>query len=646
MYLLGYDIGSSSVKTALVDAKTRAVIDVVKYPEQEMEIMSRQKGWAEQQPELWWRYLCIGTKSILEKNNIDAASIESIGISYQMHGLVVVNKELQVLRPAIIWCDSRAVSIGNRAFEQMGPDFCLSNYQNSPGNFTASKIKWIKDNEPDTYRKIYKVMLPGDYIAMKLTGRISTTISGLSEGILWNFKENRIATKLLDHYQIQHDLIPEVLPTFSQSGKLTAEASKETGLSENTIVTYRAGDQPNNALSLNVLRPGEVAATSGTSGVVYGVVDKIVVDEESRVNAFAHVNYSDDTKRTGVLLCINGAGIQYSWLKNQVARSNRSYEDMERMVSTVPVGSEGILMFPYGNGAERIFNNRNLESHILNVEFNRHTRAHLYRAALEGIAFTFVYGIHILIEMGIKVNKMRVGNDNMFRSEVFSTTIATLLNIDLEVYDTTGAVGAALASGHGSGRYDSLESVLSSIEPIRTFSPAHNHAEYSQAYRFWEDNLYNIINNTSRGKELESQEITEKNKLIAKQSLLIEEQDRKLNEVIRGLQSLKTDYNSKDITLMISGLERNVKRVEEISNHIDLLDNPYIDNLKSTYPDLSFEELKMCNFLKLRFTTKEIAEKLSLSYRGAETKRYRLRKKMNINKGVSLFTFLDSVGSK
>jgi len=374
-------------------------------------------------------------------------------------------------------------------------------------------------------------------------------------------------------------------------------------------------------------------------------VDKRVVDEKSRVNAFAHVNYTEETKRTGVLLCINGAGIQYSWLRNQVARSNRSYDDMERMLSTVPVGSEGILIYPFGNGAERIFNNRNLQSHILNVAFNRHTRAHLYRAALEGVAFAFVYGINILKEMGIEVSKMRVGNDNMFRSEVFSTTIATLLNIDLEVYDTTGAVGAALASGQGSGRYQTVETVLSKIKPIKKFSPANNHTEYTQAYRRWEDKLDMIINNNTSNEEYESEEIAKKNKLISKQALLIEEQERKLNEVIKNLEGLKKGQGGIDINKIISGLQRNVRKVEEISNHVDLLDDPYIEGLKSTYPDLSFEELKMCNFLKLRFTTKEIAEKLSLSYRGAETKRYRLRKKMNIDKGISLFAFLDSVPS-
>lgn len=643
MYLLGYDIGSSSIKTALVDAATQEVVDVVQYPEQEMEIISRQKGWAEQQPELWWRYLCLGTQKILEQNKINPEKINSIGISYQMHGLVLVNKENQVLRPAIIWCDSRAVSIGNRAFEKMGAEFCLKNYQNSPGNFTASKLKWVKDNEPDIYKKIHKIMLPGDYIAMKLSGKISTTISGLSEGILWNFKENRLAKKLLDHYQIEHDLIPDILPTFSISGTLSTEASKQTGLAEGTLISYRAGDQPNNALCLNVLRPGEIAATSGTSGVVYGVVDKTIVDEYSRVNAFAHVNHTAKKTRTGVLLCINGAGIQYSWLRSQVARQNRSYDDMERMLSSVPVGSEGVLIFPFGNGSERIFKNQNIESHIRNIEFNRHTRAHLYRAALEGVAFTFVYGINILKEMGMEVKKMRVGNDNMFRSEVFSTMIATLLNIDIEVVDTTGAVGAALASGHGSGQYKSIEKVMSKIKPMKHFSPAHAPAEYTQAYRFWKDNLDLIIQNRSRGSAYETDEMEKKNKLIAKQSLLLEEQGRKINELKQYLSNLKGNSQSNIVNKMISSLERNAEEVEEIANHVDLLADPYIEKLKSLYPDLSFEELKMCNYLKLKFTTKEMAEKLNLSYRGAETKRYRLRKKMNVSKGTSLFSFLGSI---
>ncbi len=645
MYLLGYDIGSSSIKTALVDATTKEVIDVVQYPEQEMEMISRQKGWAEQQPELWWRYLCLGSKKIIEKNNINPTEIESIGISYQMHGLVIVNEAQQVLRPAIIWCDSRAVSIGDRASKIMGKDFCLENYQNSPGNFTASKLKWVKDNEPDIYKRIYKIMLPGDYIAMKFTGDISTTISGLSEGVLWNFKEKKLATRLLDHYGIAHDLIPDIKPTFSVAGRLTAEASEQTGLAVGTKVSYRAGDQPNNALSLNVLRPGEIAATCGTSGVVYGVVDRAVVDEESRINAFAHVNYTKKRTMVGALLCINGAGIQYSWMRKQIARPDRSYEDMERMLASVPVGAEGVFIFPFGNGAERIFSNRSVESHISNIEFNRHGRAHIYRAAIEGVAFAFVHGINILKDMGVEINKIRVGNDNMFQSEVFATTIATLSGVDIEVYNTTGAIGAALASGHGCGMYPSINRVMAQAKPVRLYKPAHNAAEYFKAYRYWCDKLQVLLDSDQEDKlsPVDNEDMPEKDKVIAQQNMIIARQKNKIEDIKNHLIGLRGTLDSTVINRLISKLENDERQTEKTNNHINLLSEPFISHLNSMYPDLSFEELKMCKYLKLKFTTKEIAEKLNLTYRGAETKRYRLRRKLQVEKGVSIFSYLENL---
>jgi len=390
MYLLGYDIGSSSIKASLVDAQSNEVVATVSYPDREMDMISRQKGWAEQQPELWWSNVCLATAKLLAAADIDARGIKGIGISYQMHGLVLVDKDLQVLRPSIIWCDSRAVQIGKQAFQDLGKEHCLSKYLNSPGNFTASKLKWVKDNEPEIYERIHKVLLPGDYINMKLTGELNTTISGLSEAVLWDFEERRMATEVLAYYDISPTLIPEVTPTFSVMGQVTKMAAAQTGLQVGTPVTYRAGDQPNNALSLNVLKSGEIAATSGTSGVVYGVVDRPLYDPQSRVNAFSHVNYEDKFENIGILLCINGAGIAYSWVKHLIAGSSRSYEDMERMATSVPVGSEGVSILPFGNGAERIFENRHLGSHIQNLDFNRHGRAHIYRATLESVAYSFV----------------------------------------------------------------------------------------------------------------------------------------------------------------------------------------------------------------------------------------------------------------
>ena len=375
MLLLGCDIGSSAIKVALVDGQTQETLATAQYPENEMDIISRQSGWAEQQPQVWWQDFCFATRKLLSSTKVDPKDIKGIGISYQMHGLVLIDHEQHALRPSIIWCDSRAVSIGERAFNEIGQTWCLANCLNSPGNFTASRLKWVKDNEPDIYMRAHKFLLPGDFIAMKLTGKAFTTVSGLSEGILWDFNAKNLAGKVLDYYQLDESLIPEVVPSFSYQGEVTKEASELTGLFEGTPITYRSGDQPNNAFSLNVTEPGEIAGTCGTSGVIYGVVDKPIYDPQSRVNSFAHVNYEENYDRIGVLLCINGAGMQYSWMKHQMARSGRNYDDMERMASSIPIGSDGLCVIPFGNGSERILNNKNVNAHIYNLQFNRHNRA-------------------------------------------------------------------------------------------------------------------------------------------------------------------------------------------------------------------------------------------------------------------------------
>lgn len=498
MYLLGYDIGSSSVKAALVEAESGKALAVVQCSEMEMDIIAKEAGWAEQDPETWWKYTCMATQKLLQQTGINAKEIQSIGISYQMHGLVLVDENQEVLRPSIIWCDSRAVEIGNAAFEVIGEEKSLAHHLNSPGNFTASKWKWVKENEPDVYAKIDKMMLPGDYIAMKLTGETCTTISGLSEGILWDFKKNEVAKLVLEEYGLDEKMIPEIRPTFSIQGKVTAMAAASTGLEVGIPVTYRAGDQPNNALSLNVLKTGEVAATGGTSGVVYGVVDKAVYDLQSRVNGFAHVNYTKSKPKIGVLLCINGAGIQYAWMRQHAAKDGITYSEMEEMAASVPIGSDGLVILPFGNGAERMLNNRNLGSHICNLQLNQHGQAHLYRAALEGIAFSFVYGIEILKEMGLDLSIMRVGNDNLFQSPIFSHTIATLVDSQIDVVETTGAVGAAKASGVASGVYASLEEALKGVAVLRSYLPqGEDNEEYKVAYDRWREYLkgmtYNVL---------------------------------------------------------------------------------------------------------------------------------------------------------
>lgn len=493
MYLIGYDIGSSSIKAALYNADDHTAVGVVQSPETEMEIQAPQLGWAEQEPETWWQHICKATQKLLQQTKVDPQDIKGIGIAYQMHGLVLVDQDHKALRPSIIWCDSRAVPIGEKAFEGMGQEVCLSHFLNAPGNFTASKLKWVHTHQPEVYEKAAYFMLPGDFIAMKLTGEVNTTISGLSEGILWDFKAEQPAQSLLDFYGLDKKLIPPIRPTFSIQGELTTAAAEATGLKVGTPVAYRAGDQPNNALSLNVFNPGEVAATGGTSGVVYGIVDQAVYDRQSRVNGFAHVNHTQEDPRIGVLLCINGAGSQYRWVKQQMAVDGISYGQMEEMLTQIAIGSDNVQIIPFGNGAERMLENRNVGGHIAGLDFNRHSRAHCFRAALEGIAFSFVYGMNILKDMGLDVAIMRVGNDNLFQSPVFGNTISTLMGTTIEVIDTTGAVGAAKAAGLGTGIYQDLKEALGKTQKVKEYQPNPDKKEYQAAYELWDQALQRLL---------------------------------------------------------------------------------------------------------------------------------------------------------
>ena len=490
MYLLGYDIGSSSVKASLVDAQTGKCVSSAFYPKSEAAIIAVKPGWAEQEPSSWWENLKLATADVLSASGADPVDIKAIGISYQMHGLVCVDKDGNVLRPSIIWCDSRAVPYGQKAFDTIGHEACLSHLLNSPGNFTASKLAWVKENEPELYSKIYKIMLPGDYIAMKLTGEICTTVSGLSEGMLWDFAEKAPAQLLLDHYGIDRSLIADIKPTFSEQGRVTAAAAAELGLAEGTPVTYRAGDQPNNALSLNVFNPGEIASTAGTSGVVYGVLGEVNYDVKSRVNTFAHVNHTADQTRLGVLLCINGTGILNSWMKRNVAPDGISYAEMNELAAKAPIGSAGVSILPFGNGAERMLENKEVGSSIHGVNFNIHDRLHLLRAAQEGIVFSFQYGIEVMQQMGMNVNKIHAGHANMFLSPIFRETLAGVSGAVIELYDTDGSVGAAKGAGIGAGIYKDNNEAFSTLEKLAVIEPSESEA-YRAAYETWKSKLNN-----------------------------------------------------------------------------------------------------------------------------------------------------------
>ena len=488
-YLLGFDVGSSSVKASLVDAETGQMAATAFFPEKEAPIKAVKAGWAEQDPEMWWMNAKLSLKKIMADAGATGEDIKAIGISYQMHGLVCVDKNHNALRDSIIWCDSRAVPYGDKAFNDLGSEKCLSHLLNSPGNFTAAKLAWVQENEPEVFDKIYKVMLPGDYIAMKLSGEINTTISGLSEGMMWDFKEKRPAKFLFDYFGFSEDVIAPIVPTFAVQSEVSAAAAAETGLKEGTPISYRAGDQPNNALSLNVFNPGEIASTAGTSGVVYGVLGDVNYDSKSRVNTFAHVNYTTELDRLGVLLCINGTGILNAWVHRNIT-PDLSYAEMNDLAAQAPIGADGVTISPFGNGAERVLENREVGCQIKGVNFNKHNRAHIVRAAQEGIVFSFCYGMEIMRQMGMDIKKIHAGKANMFLSPLFRDTLASTSGATIELLETDGSVGAAKGAGIGCGMYKDNVEAFSTLKKIAVIEPDNTKAQqYREAYEKWKAEL-------------------------------------------------------------------------------------------------------------------------------------------------------------
>jgi len=493
-YLLGIDLGSSSVKVALVDAASGCCVSAASFPGDEAPIKALQLGWAEQQPDDWWLYFKKAFARSMQQCGASGNDILSIGISYQMHGLVCLDKEMQPLRDAIIWCDSRGVPYGEKAFHEIGEEDCLQHLLNSPGNFTAAKLAWVKENEPELYDKIRYVMLPGDYMALRLTGSPATTACGLSEMMLYDYRTEKgsLYGRLMDYFGFTSDIVSPLVPTFGDQGRVLASVADELGIMAGIPVSYRAGDQPNNALSLAVLNPGEVAATAGTSGVVYGVTDTVNYDKHSRINTFLHVNH-----HLGVMHCVNGCGIQNAWMRRLVA-GDATYDELNRMAANIPIGSEGVCVIPFGNGAERVLENREVGASIHGLNFNLHHRSHLLRAAQEGIAFAMYYGMEVMQELGMKLDRIHAGKANMFLSPLFREILSSVSGACIELYDTDGAVGAARGAGMGSGVYGSAEEAFKGLQCLGVTEPnAAFVRQYREAYCRWKD----ILENEMYGKQ-------------------------------------------------------------------------------------------------------------------------------------------------
>ncbi|HJV20362.1 MAG TPA: FGGY family carbohydrate kinase [Sediminibacterium sp.] len=491
MLLLGIDLGTSSVKVSVVDANSQVCIASARFPERETATVSLKPGWAEQSPEMWWDHVQKAILKLQEDLVYNSLDIGAIGISYQMHGLVMVDRNHKVLRDSIIWSDNRAVHIGKLALEAIGKEKCLKQLLNAPGNFTSSKLAWVRQYEPEIYEKTFKIMLPGDFIAMKLTGEITTSIAALSEGVFWDFQQNELSKELFDYYWLDISLIPNIKQVFEEHGTLTTEVANKLSLREGIPVSYKAGDHPNNALSLNVMQPGEIAATAGTSGVIYAVSEQLIFDQGGRINSFAHVNHQPQRHRIGLLLCINGTGILNRWVRD-IAGTHLNYQQMNEAARQIHPGSNGLMVFPFGNGAERMLHNKTPGASVQNIDLSLHTPLHLYRATQEGIAFAFRYGLDIMRQNGLYANIIRAGKANMFLSGIFTESFVNTLNVSLEMYNNEGSIGAAIGAGIGAGIYKSEQEAFTHIKPIQSLEPD-CHKIYNEHYAKWKEQLEHLL---------------------------------------------------------------------------------------------------------------------------------------------------------
>jgi len=596
MYLLGYELNSRHLKVVLINSENHQVKAHSEYPKQPIETITKQVGWAEQQPEIWWLALCMATRKLLRENEVKPNEIKAIGISYQMHGLVLVDEDHEVIRPAIIWSDSRAVDIGELAIESIGRDYCENHLHNLLGNFTAAKLKWIKENEPKNYNKIHKIMLPGDYLALKLTGKASTTISGLSEGIFWDYKKDELSKEVVNKLGFKESFFPPIVPTIGIQGKVNQIASEMTGLNIGTPITFRAGDQLSNAFAVNALEVGEVAANSGVSGTVFGVVDQPIFDPLNRINTFAPVNYLKTNKLYGTLLCINGGGLVFDWAQNQMIRVKKPFSEIDRIIKNTPIGSDGMIFFPFGNGAERMFQNRNILSHTQNIHY-RHDRGMIYRSLIEGLAFSTAKAAGVVFEKN-KATK--------------------------------------------------------ELKPLKVINPEEKSYDYQQAYDNWLFHLNKLLKNhkidTKAADDIIKKEaaylatIQEKEKKLYEYSIRLISATALLNETkeILTTNSLQV-LEKKELQAIIQKLDNfsSGENWADFEPHFNLVHGNLYQRLKTKYLELTASDIKICACIKMKMSSKEIADRLHLSLRTVETKRYRLRQKLQLKKGENLTQFIE-----
>ncbi|MFL6335582.1 MAG: xylulokinase [Pyrinomonadaceae bacterium] len=465
MKLLGIDVGTGGSRALVVDESGRVVASATVEHEP---FASPRTGWAEQDARDWWRASEAAVREVLQADGVSAEEIACVGLTGQMHGAVLLDERDEPLRPSIIWCDVRTHEQCRALTEQVGAERLIQLVSNPAlEGFTLPKMLWVREREPEVWGRVRSVLLPKDYVRLRLTGEKATDVADASGTLLFDVTHRKWSDEMLELAGLDRSLLPRAFESSEITGRVSAEGAKATGLLEGTPVVAGAGDQAAGAVGMGIVRPGAVSATIGTSGVVFAATDRPALDPKGRVHTFCHAV----PERWHVLGVSQGAGLSLRWFRDQFgagADDGRDpYERLGEEADTVPPGADGVLWAPYLMGERTPHLDPHARAALVGLNAS-HRRAHVVRAILEGVAFSLRDTFTIFEEMGVPVESIRLGGGGA-RSRVWRQIQADVYGREVELVeaDEGAAYGAALLAGVGGGAWTSVDDACAAAVRVR-----------------------------------------------------------------------------------------------------------------------------------------------------------------------------------
>jgi xylulokinase len=463
MLLLGIDVGTGGSRAVVINETGRIVASATVEHEP---FASPQTGWAEQDPDDWWRASVAAIREVVSRDNVSPEEIAAVGLSGQMHGSVLLNDRDEIVRPALIWCDQRSDKQCEQLTQQIGAEQLIKLTCNPAlTGFTLPKMLWVRDNEPETWQQVRSVLLPKDYVRFRLTGDKATDVADASGTLLLNVAERKWSHEMLAASEIDASLLPTVFESPEITGTISTSAAELTGLRAGTPVVAGAGDQAGGAVGIGIVQPGAVSATIGTSGVVFAATNSPALDPKGRVHTFCHAIPG----RWHVMGVTQGAGLSMRWFRDQFGAGmgeGDPYDRMTEEAAQVESGSNGLLWAPYLMGERTPHLDPHARAALVGLTAS-HTRAHVIRAIMEGVAFSLRDSFEIFNEMQVPVETIRLGGGGarsalwrQIQADIYGRAVATV------EAEEGAAYGVAMLAGVGVQTWSSVDAACEAV--VRT----------------------------------------------------------------------------------------------------------------------------------------------------------------------------------